>query len=502
LSYSIKLYILLAFLFYSKSTFWSQSTDTQSDFRPSSEIFDKTELLVQIKSEYTNDIKSIDTEALSSKQVSVLKKTYLERYKAEKALIESHNTILTGTLYNYVNDIFKSILDSNPEIDQNSKLVLFRDRNFNAFTLGNNIIFVNIGLLYRFSNKDQVAMVIAHEIAHNVKDHCYKKILENVKFQTDSELNAQIKKISNSEYGQVSALNELLIPSILELKEQSRNHEFEADSLGLVYYINAGYSEQHLDDIFKIMEVADKIDNPELIEFEKVFKPINGNSSFRSRYNSYSRSSSLGAFEEEEEDELEPYLRSHPYEKERLQTLKSHILTYEKDTSLKVDSSYLKIKYFIEGEMVYSSIGDANYSDLFYYGMRMHQKYTTDNYSSSALSFMFSMLSYYKSTRMSGKFIDAQNPELDEVVDRSNYFLTILSPEECLKISKEIRNNWVKAGYESILIDLTEMTYDFHSKNYESMVLRLDKIDPVIKETLLEKSLNLLKEDPSVKGKI
>jgi hypothetical protein len=56
-----------------------------------------------------------------------------------------------------------------------------------------------------------------------------------VKRETDKTLEKEINGILRTEYGKVSSLNALLLPRILESREKSRWHEFEADSLGLFY---------------------------------------------------------------------------------------------------------------------------------------------------------------------------------------------------------------------------------------------------------------------------
>jgi predicted Zn-dependent protease len=41
-----------------------------------------------------------------------------------------------------------------------------KDPNLNAFTFGGGLVYVHAGLLARLENEAQLAMILAHEIAH------------------------------------------------------------------------------------------------------------------------------------------------------------------------------------------------------------------------------------------------------------------------------------------------------------------------------------------------
>lgn len=477
---------------------FSINAQDRSNFVHASETEDKTLLLDQIVDEYDASIKSLDQEDLTSKQRSALKKQLLERYNAGKFLIKSNKVIISGELYNYVNEIFKKIVTSNAGIAPNSTLVLFRDVNFNAFTLGDNIVFCNIGLLYRLDNQEQLALVLTHELAHNSNRHTFQDMLYNIRLETDEQLNKEINKILRSDYGHVTALNALLIPTILESKEMSRKQEYEADSLGLIYYLNSGFSAQNATELFEIMKLADSAYNTQAIDYFNLFQFSNA-TSVMSRYKNYSRSSSLGSFTPDT-NEYEGFLGTHPLEDNRIEALDRQI-DIPKSEEKTIDSSFQNALYWVHGEMVYSSISNQNFSDGMYYAIRMMEKYDADDYSKSAISFMSSMLAYYKTRRMSGKFIENQDPENDEVTDRNNYFLSMLSPAECLELSKSMRQK-LNNGYSGIFSELADLTYEYHNKNLESLSLRIDNIEPQVKSTCLEATIKIIKEDPAVKGKL
>ncbi len=82
-------------------------------------------------------------------------------------MLNSNSIIASGELYIKVSLIFNQIVRLNPEIPRDTRLVLYRSNDFNAFTMGDNIIFVHIGLLSDLKNEAQIALVLCHDIAHN-----------------------------------------------------------------------------------------------------------------------------------------------------------------------------------------------------------------------------------------------------------------------------------------------------------------------------------------------
>ena len=204
------------------------------------------------------NLKYPSSQELTNSQNELYKKKHQQKIEAELKMLNSNSIIATGELYLKVNSIFDRIVKLNPEIPQNTRLVLYRSNDFNAFTMGDNIVFVHIGLLSDLKNEAQIALVLSHEIAHNTLQHVEESIIESIKNETDKNLEKEINGILRTSYGQVSALNALLLPRILESREKSRNNEFEADSLGLLYLKKALFNYTDALSMFHAMEKRSK----------------------------------------------------------------------------------------------------------------------------------------------------------------------------------------------------------------------------------------------------
>ncbi|MFN3513523.1 MAG: M48 family metallopeptidase [Phenylobacterium sp.] len=125
--------------------------------------------------------------------------------------------------------------------DRPWEYVLFENPQANAFVLPGGKIGVNTGLLAIVENDDQLAAVLGHEIAHTVAQHAAERYSHAAATQlaiagaqgalggSNPDLGRQVASL-----GGVGAQLGVLMPF-------SRQHELEADRLGVDYMARAGY---------------------------------------------------------------------------------------------------------------------------------------------------------------------------------------------------------------------------------------------------------------------
>ena len=159
------------------------------------------------------------------------------------AKFERENKIWDDLLLNtYVNDIVQRLVAVAHPRPFTYSIRVVEDGSINAFTFGGGILYVNAGLLARMENESQLAMVLAHEIAHVTESHVTKGIEGNYGIQVLGQLAAQTAAAS----GKVT-----LPPALLQktyeysMKAATTGHgrasETEADVVGLEYMAKAGY---------------------------------------------------------------------------------------------------------------------------------------------------------------------------------------------------------------------------------------------------------------------
>lgn len=132
------------------------------------------------------------------------------------------------------NPIFK-IAGLNPK---NIKIYIVNDNSVNAFVMGGQNIFINTGLILKFSNPDVISGVIAHEVGHIASSHLAKgEEIYNQNLQ--SSVIGYILGIASIAMGQTEVGSAIILGSShinnrMSLK-YSRTQEESADILAIEY---------------------------------------------------------------------------------------------------------------------------------------------------------------------------------------------------------------------------------------------------------------------------
>jgi len=411
------------------------------------------------------NLKFASNQELTNSQNELYKKKHKQKIDAELKMLNSNSIIATGELYIKVNSIFDRIVKANPEIPQKTRLVLYRSNDFNAFTMGDNIVFVHIGLLNDLKNEAQIALVLSHEIAHNTLYHVEESIIESIKNETDKSLEKEINGILRTSYGQVSSLNALLLPRILESREKSRSHEFEADSLGLMYLKNAQFNFSEALSMFHAMEkrsknVSDSLNYKTCFHFQTL-------PSIETLDVEYARESSLGTFTKDE-SKL-PYLATHPYDRERFYRL-ANILNLDTTFSKyapSFDGNYKLIERQVGIEMIQNSWINKNLSEVIYYSVKFIENHSDNKEAKEHLMLALKALSYLKKKRIAGKYLQLQNPKFPKDFDRICALSYAISPTDCDALFSLYKNEIPKL--ESPRNELLAIILLAESEDYASL---------------------------------
>ena len=143
------------------------------------------------------------------------------------------------------------------QMSQPVGLVILKSPQINAFAVPGGLFALNTGLIANAQNIDEVAGVMAHEVAHVTQRH-YSRSQEAFKGQGLLALagilvGAALATKSNGEAGSALMLGTqaALIDKQLTY---SRNQEREADRIGMQYMYAAGYNPQSMADFFETMQ--------------------------------------------------------------------------------------------------------------------------------------------------------------------------------------------------------------------------------------------------------
>ena len=166
--------------------------------------------------------------------------------KKYKEIWDGHTDFLLGSItrddyvhdrevYAYVAGIVRQIADANPQLIPVSPLVLLdRSSAVNAYSLGGNILAVNLGLIAFSSCREELALAIAHEMSHNILHHIENAMQEQAAWLSSDEYRQSINAIMSSRYDRLTRLRKILEGYTFSRSRHQRYHEDEADSLAII----------------------------------------------------------------------------------------------------------------------------------------------------------------------------------------------------------------------------------------------------------------------------
>ena len=159
------------------------------------------------------------------------------------------------SLYKYVNLVGSTVAMVSDRPDLKYHFAVLDTDEVNAFAAPGGYIFITYGMIKRMANEEELAAVLAHEVGHV----CARHSLKSVK----SDLWKQVAVITAQETAKHGGVNpELLglfgqatdkVVGTLVTVGYSQPMEFEADALGQLYAIRAGYDPGSLSEYLEEM---------------------------------------------------------------------------------------------------------------------------------------------------------------------------------------------------------------------------------------------------------
>jgi hypothetical protein len=163
------------------------------------------------------------------------------------------------------------IYKANPDLTPETTIYPYRSESVNAMSMGNGTLCFMLGLLSRLETEDQVAFVLCHEMAHHHRQHTERRMTELANANYDKELKKKIDAVMASPYNRYSKLKALFSSLDMSFSKHSRFAEYEADSVGLTYYLKTGYNPYAPLRVMQILDHADSAVYTKNIDFKKIF---------------------------------------------------------------------------------------------------------------------------------------------------------------------------------------------------------------------------------------
>lgn len=171
-----------------------------------------------------------------------------------RSVRRSMDVMNTPILVEYIDRIGYRIIDAQPDTHQAFRFFVINNHQINAFAGPAGHIGINSGLITNTSNEDELAAVMAHEIAHVTQRHLIRAwedtknmalpnaalILAGVLLGASVNPDAGIAAVMG---GQASSVQQRI--------NFTRANEKEADRVGMTYLVNAGYMAEAMPDFFE-----------------------------------------------------------------------------------------------------------------------------------------------------------------------------------------------------------------------------------------------------------
>ena len=181
--------------------------------------------------------------------LSLSTQQYTEYMKTAKASTNATNTAMVKRVGQRLATAVETYLKNNgmAEDVQNYQwqFNLVQDKNVNAWCMPGGLIVVYEGLLPVTQDEPSLAIVMGHEIAHAVARHSAEQYSTQLKQQYGLQAGSVLASVLGAGSNTISAGQAIISQGLsLQNLHYSRNHESEADHLGIIFAAMAGYDPQ------------------------------------------------------------------------------------------------------------------------------------------------------------------------------------------------------------------------------------------------------------------
>ncbi len=148
--------------------------------------------------------------------------------------MDSGEFICDTMVTDIVASMIRNIAGAHPDLFSSPFKVLVSKSPFiNAQSVGFQVIIVNEGLLRAVESREELLLVIAHELSHDYLNHREHTIQKLAKVHSDESTNKEIDKIIKNSSSKRDELIAYLTSLELQTKAFSREQELAADSMAL-----------------------------------------------------------------------------------------------------------------------------------------------------------------------------------------------------------------------------------------------------------------------------
>jgi predicted Zn-dependent protease len=200
---------------------------------------------------------------MSAQEEMQLGEAFMRRLRQELDIIEDPQ------LQEYISGVGFRLVSNSDFNRRHFQFFLVNDATINAFAGPAGYIGVNAGLILEADNEAELAAVVAHEIAHVGQNHLERtfEAAEKLSIPTAAALVAAIILGAQEPNLAEAALAATLAANIQTQLNFTRNHEVEADHIGMQILAQSHFNPQAMPSFFEKLLQSDRLYDSEMPEF-------------------------------------------------------------------------------------------------------------------------------------------------------------------------------------------------------------------------------------------
>lgn len=411
----------------------------------------------------------------SRQAMAFARELYDQRYEYLVKTFNNDYFMVATDLTAYLQRVTERIYRTNPHLTVSATVYPYRSSVPNAVSFGDGTIAFMLGLLERLENEDQVAFVICHELAHLHADHTNKKVQQLAALNFDKDLKKKLMEIRASEFNRYSRMKALMKEMGISMGSHSREHELEADSIGLTFFIRAGYNPASAIRCMEILDSVDVTQDKRMPELRKTFQTTHY--AFKDSWLTYKQSTVWHKPLTSEEDDT---LKTHPDCQRRIRNMQA----FFKANGVVVGHDQMSEAYHTVRESARFDLADTeyhfkNYGKSLFRALMLLQDYPDNVYAHALVGRSLYRLYESQKNHELGKVLELPDGRFPENYDRVlsfihtlrlgelgslTYYYMVSRPESYFDDENFLYTLWLCSGLPPSQVDRDRVKEDYIRK--------------------------------------
>ncbi len=383
---------------------------------------------------------------------------YRDRYQNLSDMFDEKEFLYNTEIDQYLNELVSEIFKGNPQLNRLGTQFLF-SRVFwpNAFSTGEGTVVFNVGLFTGLENESQVVSILCHELAHLFQDHMDKAITQYVAVINSKEFQNELKEIKKSKYERNKQLAKLEKGLTFNTRRHGRDHESEADSIGLSYMQNTRYNVKEAITALGLLDNMDKDNYPSDSGLQRHFsfaeKPFN------SKWLKQETGFFGGVADKKISNKERDSLKTHPDCKDRAERIRPTVEKIYKPGSRNFvvsETTFKELQNKFKFEIIEYCFQSENISRCLYLAMEMLETNPANAYLVTTIGKCFNEMYSHQKEHTLNRIVNLPSPYFDKNYDILNQFIQNITLGDMASLGYHFLNRYKTqlagdAGFEKTL---------------------------------------------------